>query len=174
MSRLTGSHIGWHEWLHFVLYTLSYFDRTNTILLVFLTTLRIKFETFWCRGQCSNWATLARAATMILKLNIHLLLVPTLLNVILCSNSHTFNFCMLFFLNPRLAEIGDLNDGITWCFTLLKSQWEITIYLNLCIYVYGIWGILFKRDQIKQTPYLFKKMIMIEDYPTVMRRNSES
>ena len=34
VSWLTGSRLGWHEWLHFVLYTLSDFDWTNAILLV--------------------------------------------------------------------------------------------------------------------------------------------
>ena len=34
VSWLTGSHLDWHEWLHFVLYTLCYLDWTNAILLV--------------------------------------------------------------------------------------------------------------------------------------------
>ena len=38
VSWLTGSHIGWHEWLHFVLYTLWSHDQANAILLVLFCT----------------------------------------------------------------------------------------------------------------------------------------
>ena len=38
VSWLTDSHLGWHEWLHFVLYTLCCLNWTNAILLVLLST----------------------------------------------------------------------------------------------------------------------------------------
>ena len=38
VSWLTGSHLGWHEWPHFVLYTLCCLDWTTAILLVLLST----------------------------------------------------------------------------------------------------------------------------------------